>query len=45
MKGVIFAPMKKYLYLILATTLSLSINAQINLESFSGSATEGAVFA
>ena len=45
MKGVIFAPMKKYLYLILATTLPLSINAQINLESFSGSATEGAVFA
>ena len=45
MKGVIFAPMKKYLYLVLATTLSLSINAQINLESFSGSATEGAVFA
>ena len=45
MKGVIFAPMKKNLYLVLATTLSLSINAQINLESFSGSATEGAVFA
>ncbi len=45
MKGVIFAPMKKYIYLILATTLPLSINAQINLESFSGSATEGAVFA
>jgi hypothetical protein len=37
--------MKKYIYLILATTLPLSINAQINLESFSGSATEGAVFA
>ena len=45
MKGVIFAPMKKYIYLILATTIPLSINAQINLESFSGSATEGAVFA
>ena len=45
MKGVIFVPMKKYIYLILATTLPLSINAQINLESFSGSATEGAVFA
>ena len=37
--------MKKYIYLILATILPLSINAQINLESFSGSATEGAVFA
>ena len=37
--------MKKYIYLILTTTLPLSINAQINLESFSGSATEGAVFA
>ena len=37
--------MKKYIYLILATTLPLSINAQINLENFSGSATEGAVFA
>ncbi len=37
--------MKKYIYLILATTLPLSISAQINLESFSGSATEGAVFA
>jgi hypothetical protein len=45
MKGVIFAPMKKYIYLILAITLTLSVNAQINLESFSGSATEGAVFA
>ncbi len=45
MKGVIFAPMKKYIYFILASTLPLSISAQINLESFSGSATEGAVFA
>src|SRR6056300_1199851 len=45
MKGVIFASMKKYIHLILATTLPLSISAQINLESFSGSATEGAVFA
>ena len=45
MKGFIFAAMKKYIYLILAITLPLSISAQINLENFSGSATEGAVFA
>ena len=37
--------MKNYIYLILTIALPLSINAQINLESFSGSATEGAVFA
>ncbi len=45
MKGVIFAPMKKNIYLITAIIAPLSIYAQINLESFSGSATEGAVFA
>ena len=37
--------MKNYIYLILTIALPLSSNAQINLESFSGSATEGAVFA
>jgi hypothetical protein len=37
--------MKNYIYLILTIALPLSINAQINLESFSSSATEGAVFA
>ena len=37
--------MKKFIYLLVAILSSLSINAQINLENFSGSATEGAVFA
>ena len=37
--------MKKFIYLVLAILSPVSINAQINLENFSGSATEGAVFA
>ena len=37
--------MKKFIYLLVTILSSLSINAQINLENFSGSATEGAVFA
>ena len=41
----IFAPMKKNLYRLIALLLPLTISAQINLENFSGSATEGAVFA
>jgi hypothetical protein len=42
---IIFALMKKNLYRLIALLLPLTISAQINLENFSGSATEGAVFA
>ena len=37
--------MKKHFYTIIALIIPLTICAQINLENFSGSATEGAVFA
>jgi hypothetical protein len=41
----IFAAMKKNLKILIALMFPLTISAQINLENFSGSATEGAVFA
>lgn len=41
----IFAAMKKNLQILIALMFPLAISAQINLENFSGSATEGAVFA
>jgi hypothetical protein len=40
-----FELMEKNLYRLIALLLPLTISAQINLENFSGSATEGAVFA
>ena len=45
MKALIFAPMKRQTYLLFSFILPTLLNAQINLENFSGSATEGAVFA
>ena len=41
----IFVHMKKNKYTCIALLLPLGLSAQINLENFSGSATEGAVFA
>ena len=45
MKARIFAAMKRQTYLLFSFILPTLLNAQINLENFSGSATEGAVFA
>jgi len=45
MKALIFAPMKRQTYLLFSFIFPTLLNAQINLENFSGSATEGAVFA